>query len=181
MSLMEIFNQRRSVRKFRPGPVSREDLLSCIEAARLAPSACNSQPWHFVVVDEPARVREIGPKIFSGLYSMNRFAGEASALIAVVSEKVRFLSAVGGQVRNTKYYLIDIGIACEHLVLRAEELGIGTCWLGWFDEKAVKKELQIPRDRKVDIVIALGYPLDPAPVPKARKSLEAITSFNRYL
>ncbi|MDD5218482.1 MAG: nitroreductase family protein, partial [Candidatus Omnitrophica bacterium] len=156
-----------------------EDLLKCVEAARLAPSACNSQPWSFIVVDAPDRVRDIGQKIFSGLYNMNRFAIEASALIVVISEKQKFLSVLGGKIRDTRYYLIDIGIACEHLVLQAEELGIGSCWLGWFDEKALKAALSVPRDKKIDIVIALGYAEgDASSRPRIRKTLDEITSFD---
>jgi nitroreductase len=66
------------------------------------------------------------------------------------------------------------------LVLQAQELGIGSCWIGWFNEKALKEELKVPKDRKVDIVIALGYPLDEKSVEKSRKTLEAISSYNQY-
>ncbi|MDD5218336.1 MAG: nitroreductase family protein, partial [Candidatus Omnitrophica bacterium] len=73
MTFSEIVSRRKSIRRYRPGTIPREDLLKCVEAARLAPSACNSQPWSFIVVDNPGRVRDIGQKIFSGLYNMNRF------------------------------------------------------------------------------------------------------------
>ena len=130
MSFSDLVNTRRSVRKFRPVQIPREDLEKCLEAARLAPSACNSQPWTFVVIDDPVLKDQISKKAFSGIYAMNQFARGTSALAIVVSEKVKFLSAVGGQVRGTQYYLVDIGIACEHFILQATELGIGSCWIG---------------------------------------------------
>lgn len=180
MSLMDLISERRSVRKFLPKPVSREDLLRCVEAARLAPSACNSQPWHFILIDDPPLKDRVCSEIFSGIYGMNQFAAGAGALAVVVSGGGKFLSELGGQIRNTKYELIDIGIACEHFVLQAEELGIGSCWIGWFDEKKLKKILNVPGGRKVDVVIALGYPAGDKPGPRPRKSMEEVRSFNRF-
>jgi len=180
MLFMDLVLKRRSVRRYAPKPIPKEDILKCLEAARLAPSACNSQPWHLIVIDEPELKNRVCDRIFSGIYSMNQFAKEAAALVVVVSEKMKFLARVGAQVRDTRYYLMDIGIACEHLVLQAEELGIGSCWMGWFDEKALKDELKIPRHKKIDIVIALGYPIENKLVPKTRKSLAEIHSFNCY-
>ena len=176
---MELIHQRRSVRRYADRPVPKEDILKCIEAARLAPSACNSQPWHFIVIDEPALKNRVADKIFSGIYNMNQFAKAAPVLVAVVSEKVKLLAAIGGQVRNTRYELVDIGIACEHFILQAQELGIGSCWIGWFDEKALKKEMDLPAHKKIDIVIALGYPAEDKIVPKTRKSTNEISSFNQ--
>ncbi|HOW87886.1 MAG TPA: nitroreductase family protein [Candidatus Omnitrophota bacterium] len=180
MTFSELVQKRRSFRKYSERPIPREDILKCLEAARLAPSACNSQPWHFIVIDEPELKARIADRIFSGIYSMNKFAKEAPALVAVVSEKMKFLAALGSQVRDTRYFLMDVGIACEHFILQAEELGIGSCWMGWFDEKALKEELKIPKNKKIDIVIALGYPAEDKIVPKIRKSLEEMSSFNKY-
>ncbi len=180
MSFEELIQQRRSVRRYDDRPVPKDDILKCLEAARFAPSACNSQPWKFIVIDEPALRKRVAERIFSGLYSMNRFAEKAPVLVAVVSEKSKMLSAIGGQVRDTSYRLVDLGIACEHFILQATELGLGTCWMGWFDEKALKKELKLPGNKKIDIVISVGYPAEEKVVPKDRKSLEEISSFNGY-
>lgn len=174
---MNLVNKRRSIRKYTDRPASREHLMKCIEAARLAPSACNSQPWKFIIVDNPALKNKLCDKIFNGIYSFNKFANEAPALIIVISEREKFLSAVGGKVRDTRYYLIDIGIASEHLVLQAAELGLGSCYIGWFDEKALKNILKIPSSKKVDLVISIGYPAN-APLPhKTRKPLSEIAEF----
>ncbi len=180
MTFEDLLHKRRSVRRYVDLPIPQEDLLKCLEAARLAPSACNSQPWHFIVIDEPELRKRVAARIFSGPYSMNKFAQEAPVLVAVVSEKGKFLASFGGQVRDTRYCLIDIGIACEHLILQAQELGIGSCWIGWFDEKALKEEMRIPKNKKVDIVIALGYSGEEKIVPKKRKTLLDISSFNAY-
>ena len=179
MTLMELVRQRRSVRRYSDRPVAKEDILKCLEAARLAPSACNSQPWHFIVIDDPALRTRIAGRIFTGIYSMNKFAQEAPVLVAVVSERSRLLASLGGQVRDTRYRLVDLGIATEHFILQAEELGIGSCWIGWFDEKALKQELMLPFGKKIDVVISLGYPREEKIVPRMRKPLEEISSFNK--
>lgn len=181
MTFEELVQRRRSVRKYSDRPVAQEDILKCLEAARLAPSACNGQPWYFVVIDDRALRERVAARIFSGVYSINKFAMEAPVLVAVVSEREKFLASFGGQVRDTTYGLVDIGIACEHLVLQAQELGIESCWIGWFDEKALKEEVKIPKEKKVDIVIALGYGSETRRDPPIRKTLEEISSFNAYL
>jgi len=180
MALIDLMHQRCSVRRYASRPIPPEDLKMCLEAARLAPSACNSQPWHFILIDEPELKGRVADRIFSGIYSMNKFAKEAPVLVAVVSEKIKFLAALGGIVRDTQYSLVDIGIACEHFVLQAQERGIGSCWIGWFDEKALKGVLKVPKDKKIDIVIALGYPVEEKTLPKVRKPLEEMSSFNVY-
>lgn len=154
--------------------------MTCLEAARLAPSASNSQPWRFIVVDDK-QLKDKLCEAFSGIYTMNSFCKEAPVIIVVVSEKTKFLTRIGGMFRGTKYYLIDIGIATEHLVLQAEELGLGTCWIGWFNERAIKPILNIPRSKKVDILIAMGY-YDKAKIlsEHGREPLENIASFNSY-
>jgi nitroreductase len=178
--LIDLINKRKSVRRYLNCPIPKEDILKCIEAARLAPSACNAQPWKFIIVDDVQLRNKICENAFSGIYSINRFAKEASVLIVVISEKERFIRAMGGYFRGLKYYLIDIGIACEHLVLQASELGIGTCWIGWFNERAVKQILKIPKTKKVDIIISLGYYEEGKIEAKFRKSLEEISVFNIY-
>lgn len=179
MNFLELVQKRHSVRKYEPGRrIPREVLDRCLEAARLAPSACNSQPWSFVVVDEPEKVRALGEEAFARpLYSMNRFALDASALVAVVTEKMTLAARLGAQFRGVQYSLVDLGIACEHLVLQAAEEGLGSCWLGWFNERVVKRILGIPRARKVDLLLCLGYAAEVAVRPKVRKPLDEIRRY----
>jgi len=174
----ELVQRRRSVRRYMPGPVSRSLVDQCLEAARLAPSACNSQPWSFLVVDEPGRRDRLAAAAFAGVYAMCAFARQAPVLVAMVTERSRFSAALGGLWRGVQYNLVDIGIAGEHFALQAAELGLGTCWLGWFDEKAVRRELALPRGTRVDILFALGWPADaPPPAGQVRRPLDAIRRY----
>ena len=179
MALLDLLKHRKSVRDFLDRPVEREKITMCLEAARLAPSACNSQPWRFVVVDDPPLKNKLCDAAFSGVYSINSFCKMAPVIVVVISEKSKFLARIGGMFRGTKYYLIDIGIACEHFVLQAEDLGLGTCWIGWFNEQAVKSILNIPQRKKIDIVIALGYYDREKLGPEHnREPIDKIASFN---
>jgi nitroreductase len=158
MRFIDIVRQRRSVRKYSDKPVSRADIEKCLEAARLAPSAQNSQPWNFIIISGRARVEEFGKKVFTGIYSPTSFARKASAIVVMLSRPGFITNVVGKQIQDIPFWLLDMGIAGEHLVLQAQELGIGTCWIGWFDGKAVKKHLSLPPGLKVAGLIAMGYP-----------------------
>ena len=177
MSFLNLVSKRQSVRSYKQDPVSHEIIDRCIDAARLAPSACNSQPWSFIVIDNPAIKQKVAGAIFGGLYSMCSFAESAPVLIVVITEKSKLSAAIGGHIKGTKYNLIDIGIACEHLVLQAVEEGLGTCWLGWFNEKKVKKELNLPKSTKIDVIISMGYPLNGTIKDKQRKSIDEIRRY----
>jgi len=181
MALLDLLKHRKSIRDFLDRPVALEKITMCLEAARLAPSACNSQPWKFIVVDDRQLKVKLGDAAFGGIYAMNSFCKTAPVIVAVVSEKSKFLARIGGTFRGTKYYLIDIGVAIEHFVLQAEELGLGTCWIGWFDERAVKSILGIPQRKKIDILIALGYYDREKICPEHdREPIDKIASFNSY-
>jgi nitroreductase len=179
VNFLELVNRRQSVRRYEPGrKIPRAALERCLEAARLAPSACNSQPWTFVVVDDPEKVRALAEESCGHApYAMNKFATDCSALVAVVTEKMKWAARIGAQFRGVQYSLVDIGIACEHLVLQAAEEGLGSCWLGWFDENAVKRRLDIPRAKKVDLLICLGYAADEPLRTKNRKPLDEIRRY----
>lgn len=167
--IFELIRARRSVRAYQARPVAREVIERCLEAARLAPSACNSQPWSFIVADtEPVRGR-LARAAFAGIYSMNDFAATAPALIAVLTERSKFIASLAGKFRGVQYSLIDIGIACAFFLLAAEAEGLGSCLLGWFDEKAAKKVLGLPQSSRIDILISIGYGVESAPAEKARK------------
>ena len=177
MNFIELVKNRRSTRKYTSKTVPREIIDKCLEAARLAPSSCNSQPWYFIAVDDEEVRSEIVKKSLSGIYSLNSFVKNAPVIIVVITERSKYASRLGGFFRNIKYSLIDIGIACDHFILQAEELGVGTCWLGWFNEKAVKKILGLPKSTKIDIMISMGYPEKVSEKEKKRKSLDEIRRF----
>jgi len=181
MDLYDLVKQRTSIRNFLNRPVERDKLDKCIEAARLAPSASNSQPWKFIVVDDEPLKNKLCDAAFSGIYSFNSFCKTAPVIVIIVSEKSKFLTRIGAWFRGTQYYLIDIGIAGEHLVLQAEDLGLGTCWIGWFNEKGVKSTLSIPRGKKIDILIALGYyDIKEKDPEHNREPVEKMSSYNSY-
>lgn len=173
-TLKELIEKRRSVRKYQQVKMSRAVIERCLDAARLAPSACNSQPWSFIVADrEPIRT-ELAQAAFSGGYAMNDFAARAPVLIAVLTERSKFIAALAGRFRGIQYNLVDIGIACAFLSLAAEAEGVGSCLLGWFNEQGVKKVLGLPRNARIDIMISLGYSAEDKAASKIRKTPQEI-------
>ena len=176
MSFLDLVRKRQSERKYSDKPVPRDMIERCLEAARLAPSACNSQPWTFMVVEGEIKDR-LAAAAFSGLYSMNAFAARAPVLVVVMTERSKYAARLGGQIRGVQYSLIDIGISCEHLILQAAEEGLGTCWLGWFNEKGIKKVLGLPRAARIDVIISMGYPESVSLRDKNRKSVDEVRRF----
>jgi len=177
MMFKELINKRQSVRSYKSEAVPTEAIDACIEAARLAPSACNSQPWKFIVVDDETLKRQVG-EAAAGL-GMNKFCPLAPCIVAVVLEKPNVLSAVGSVLKDKEYTLIDIGIAADHFCLQAAELGLGTCMIGWFDEKKVQQLLGIPKNKRIPLLITVGYP-DDTPREKQRKTTAEMSGKNRY-
>ena len=181
MALLDLLKHRKSVREFLDRPVERDKIITCLEAARLAPSECNSQPWRFIIVDDRQLKDRLCDAAFGGIYSMNSFCKTAPVMVVVISEKSKFIARIGEMFRGTKYYLVDIGITCEHFVLQAEDLGLGTCWIGWFNERGVKSTLGIPQRKKIDMLIALGYYDREKLGPEHdREPMDKIASFNSY-
>lgn len=156
MSLKEIFEKRKSIRVYEDRPVEDEKIASCLNAARLAPSACNLQPYKFFILKGAAR-EKFCSKVFTGIYSPCSFAARAPVIIALVSSKRKLTGFIGNAVQETDFSLIDIGIAGEHLVLEAAAQGLGTCWLGWFSKKEADKFLKLGIGEKTEILISMGY------------------------
>jgi len=175
----ELVSSRRSVRRYLDKPVEREKILACLEAARLAPSAENVQPWRFLIIDDPEVKAKFASEAFSGIYSFSKFAAKAPVLIAILARLDLIAHRLGKQIQDISFYLIDIGIAGEHIALQAEELGLGTCWIGWFNIKKTRRFFKIPRKYKIVSLMALGYCEKKPPREKKRKSLEEIAWFNR--
>lgn len=181
MTLKELFLNRQSVRRYTNQAINRDDLDKCIEAARLAPSASNSQPWTFVVVDDPELKNEVAEATYSNLIAFNKFTPQAPVMVVIVIEKPKMITQAGGAVKNREFPLIDIGIASEHFCLQAADLGIGTCMLGWFNERKIKKILNIPKGKRIGLVISMGYaPEDYKLRDKTRKSTEMMSAYNKY-
>jgi nitroreductase len=167
MDFMDVVRKRRSIRRYKPDHVPKEVLSQVLEAARLAPSGGNCQPWHFVVVKDSDTKGKLG---------IGEFASAAPVVIVGCADPVD--PAAAGT------YLIDVSIAFEHIVLAAANFGLGTCWqLGWSAkpgaEEAMKKLLGVPEHMKIVAVTPLGYPADP-PRPKDTKALSEIVHYEKF-
>ncbi|MBC7333800.1 MAG: nitroreductase family protein [Actinobacteria bacterium] len=166
--VFEIIKKRRSVRKFKNIPVEDEKILKLIEAARLAPSATNRQPWRFIVVKSKELLLEISS---SALGIINTWAKSAPLLIVCCAVKKSLLTHyMGERLSRIPYHIMDVAIAAEHIVLEAEELGLSSCWIGWFSEKKIRKILDIPPGWKIVAILAVGYK-DESYTPKPQKRL----------
>jgi nitroreductase len=179
MKLDQILNTRRSVRSFDLKPVNEKDIISIIEAARLSPSACNSQTWRFIFVTRREIIRKICHEAMRPLIP-NKWLEQAPLVIVGCSQLDVIANRVGARVTGIEYYQIDLGIAMEHMVLKATELRLGTCWLGWFDETHVKGILGIPKKIKVSALLAVGYPKEAPGKKRKRKPAEKIAFSEKW-
>ncbi len=181
MTFQELIKLRQSVRKYSGKPVEHRKLQQLIEAVHIAPSACNSQPWKLIIVDEPELKNEVARATFNKAVSFNKFAVDAPVIAVLVIEKAKLIAQIGGSIKNMEYPQYDIGIAAAHFCLQAAEMGLGTCMIGWFNEKKIQQLLNIPKKRKIGLVISLGYPPeDYKQRKKIRKPISEISNFNSY-
>jgi len=178
-ALQKILRGRRSIRRYLPTPVEPEKVRACLEAARIAPSANNVQPWRFVVVDEPGLKDKLAAEAFSGIYAGAKFAAKAPVILVLLAKPGGAAVRLGSKIQGVPFYLLDMGIAGEHVVLQAEELGLSTCWMGWFDYRKARKVLGIPGAFKLVAVMPLGYAETRPTREPPRKSFEEIVGFNR--
>lgn len=173
-----LVGQRQSDRAYdTTRKVEREKIDRIVGACRLAPSACNSQPWHFIAVDEPELLAGVAEAMTS--MGMNQFAKTAPCFVVIVQESPNFTSRIGGWIKNKHFPLIDCGIAAAHLTLAATAEGLGSCIMGWFDEKKLKRLLHVPSGKRVLLVVALGYSLQSLR-GKQRRGLDEISGYNAY-
>jgi nitroreductase len=155
--VMDTISRRFSCRSYKPDAVPEESLLRILEAARLAPSACNGQPWRFAVVRDPETRRRVVEEGFLPGIGM-KWALEAPVHVIVGMARAVSVSRVGSGVSGIRYPWIDIGIAGEHLVLAAAAAGLGSCWIGWIRERALSKIAGWSGSVKAVAVITVGYP-----------------------
>ena len=162
MEVFDIIKERRSIRAYKSERIPNDKLERLLEAARLAPSAANRQNWKFIVVDN----EEIKNQLVVASNNQT-FVGTASHIIAGIGDSTQ------------KWHQVDLAIALEHIVLEAVELGLGTCWIGAFNEDEVKRILKIPQDKKVVALLTVGVPAE-SPDARPRKHLEEIIAYNEY-
>lgn len=171
MDFMQLALTRQSCRSYEDKPVGEEQLLSVLEAGRLAPSACNGQPYRITVCRGAAA--ETAAAACSGM-GMNKFAKQAPVLLVISEEPYVKTAAMGAKVKGNDYRSMDIGILASHLTLQAAQMGLGTCILGWFDDRKLRELCGL--DRPVRLVITLGYPKDTLR-EKKRKTMETLVRF----
>lgn len=179
MDFLTLAANRHSCRKFTNEPVSRSDIGLCAEAARLSPSARNTQPWRIVVVDQQPLLEQVREQTSDQELHLNTFTAEAPVLVAFVNEGIPYEPVDRGKMKGDNYTKSDIGGAILSFCLQAEELGLGTCIIGSFCADGVKKLLGIPEEKGLDLMVAMGYPAQ-AEVKKIRRPAEDILFYNGY-
>ncbi len=167
VDILNLLKSRRSIRVYQDKPVPQELLLQVLEAGRWAPTGANLQPWHFIVVTDPEARKQIG--------DVARFFFIKSSHV----EKAPVVIAIGFDTRKGKYGRYDVTLAGGNMLTMAASLGLGTCWIGAFDEPKVKEILEIPESIEVIGLITLGYPDEKAEVPP-RVELEKIVHWDSW-
>jgi len=162
VDVVEAIRRRRSIRKWQDRPIPKDVLEQLLDAARLAPSGRNGQQWEIVCVTDRARLGEL-----TAACAGQEHVGQAGAFLFIVNDP------------SAKWRQLDPALALDHVTLRAVELGLGTCWIGAFDEREVRRILGIPEDKLAVIGMTVGYPAeDPAPSP--RRPLEMAVRWEHY-
>ncbi len=169
MELKEVIRQRQSIRDYEDRPVPEGKLTNILEAARLAPSANNRQPWKFVVVKERKRRQELAQAANGQI-----FIGEAPIIIAAVATNVEHIMTCG-----VPSYAVDLAIAVDHVTLAAVDEGLGTCWIGAFSQQRVREILRIPAKYRVVTLLPLGFARKGKGM-KIRKALEEIVCYEIF-
>ena len=180
MDFSQLMLTRQSCRDFDGREVDRELLVRCIEAGRMAPSAMNSQPWHFVAVDHPELKKDVVKCLTGGVATFIRFVKDAGAFLVLVEEPAGLPIATVELMRNQDFEQVDMGFAASYICLQAADLGLSSCVLGFFSEKKLKKLLGVPDKKRIRLVIALGYSKTGEIRKKQRKDPDEIASFNQY-
>lgn len=176
MTYREMIEKRESCRDYDAArPVEKEKLVACIEAARLAPSACNSQPWKFYAVTEKETLEKVCAAI-QGM-GMNKFASDCPALTVIAEERGNVSERVGARLKKQDFVSVDIGLAVSQYCYAALEAGLSTCIIGWLDEGKIVSALKLPKETKIRLVLATGYAKTGALRTKQRKPLSEMAAF----
>ena len=177
MDFFQTIHQRRSIRKYTSDPIPDDHIIQMLEAARLAPSAGNYQPWKFVVVRDPKTIQQLARAA-----RKQNFLKKAAAIIVAFADANVYLPPPPrepGLLMIPPCFEIDVMIAIEHLILAATALGYGSCWVGAFNETDVKKVLSIPERMKIVALVSLGVAAE-NPTPPSRKPLSEIVFHEKY-
>jgi len=177
---LSLVRRRQSVRGYSSRPVEKDKLERCLEAARLAPSACNAQPWTLIVVDDTKIKSRLADLTSDRWLPLNHWTKQAPMHVVLVVETANLTSRLGAWFKKRDFAWMDVAIAAEHFCLQAAAEELGTCMLGWFKEEKVRALLNIPKEKRIGLIITLGYPADDTIRPKIRKTRTAMVRQNRY-
>ncbi len=164
MDTLQAIRERRSIRTYKSEPIPAEHLEQILEAGRQAPSAANRQPWHFVIIGDPAQKQRVAEACHNQMWM-------ADAAYIVV--------AIGLPEVSNKWYKVDVAIAVENMVLAAKGLGYGTCWIGAFSPEDLAELIELPEGAEIVACTPLGVPEIESP-PRQRKSWNEVFSLDRY-
>ena len=186
-SFLELVRRRRSVREYEDRPVEEHVLWEILEAGRLAPSSNNTQPWHFIVTRDKERIHRIAEAVPIGPKRVNAWMASASVIIVVCGIPA-FFSHRLGRIIDKDYHRIDAAIAATHMVLAATDKGLGSCFVGWFHRKKIRKICRLPGNMEATLILTLGYPVDAGKDPSSiggiaarpRKTADRIVSQEAY-
>lgn len=170
MGVFEIIRKRRSIRLYEEKPVEQEKLNRVLEACRLAPSADNRQPWRFIVVTND----EVKEKLRAS-YDEEWFVSAPVIIIGCAVPKEAWVRMDGQE-----YWMVDVAIAMQNMILVATELGLGTCWIADFDEEAARKALKLSQSVRIVAMTPLGYPTEEKRPVRNRKSLSEIVHYDSW-
>ena len=169
MAVLDVIKIRRSIRKYQGRPIEEEKLQQVLEAGRLAPAANNAQQWKFIVVRDKDTIDKLVPACGG-----QSFIAGAPAILVICTNGEEPVMYCGQPART-----VDCSIALSFMILQAAELGLGTCWLGYFSNDKVKRVLGIPAENNVVAVTPLGYP-DEAPAPRPRKKMSEVVAYDGW-
>ncbi|MCX7905263.1 MAG: nitroreductase family protein [Elusimicrobiales bacterium] len=175
MDFLDLVKARKSIRKFKVSSISDDILKYILECGINSPSACNIQPYRFIVIRGRFKDK-FCKEVFSGIYHFCSFVKDAFVIIAIIRNKKSFKMKIGELVTDCDFSLIDIGICGQQIVLAATEKGLGSLWIGWFDREKAKKMLKVSTDERVEILIAIGEKGE-EPSERKKKTFDEVVSF----
>ena len=171
----EMCLRRQTCREFTDAPVEHEKLVAIVDAARLAPSGCNSQPWSFIVAEKKDTVKQVAECVAQ--MGMNPYAAQCQAFVVVVEEPATLMPKISCLIDNQYFAKGDVGAAVVYISFEAASQGLGACQFGIFDREKMRTILGIPKEKQINALVGIGYPAKPEIRQKQRKSLDEVARF----
>jgi nitroreductase len=172
----DLIKRRESCRNFDPNrPAEREKLERCAEAAWIAPSACNSQPWKYLIVTNPELVQKLRPMMQD--LGMNKFVNQCPAFAVVLEEPTRLKVSVSQRFKDQDFAPIDVAFSASQFCYAATEQGLSTCIIGWHNERKIRELFELSKTERVRLILAVGYAASDQLREKKRKPIEDVVRF----